>query len=118
MAWIQDYIYSFSVAVLYEGLLKINSLTINGINMIVGGVDQAVTPLVHPGAIVSISMVVKNEGQFADDFKIEVYKGGTLYSTSPTIPALAINSTASYSPATFVMPSTNVPLEIRTFHFE
>jgi len=118
MAWIQDQTYSFTIARLLEGFLRIDSLTVNGWNMIVGGVDQMVTPLVHPGDSVNISMVVSNQGELVDNFKIEIYKDVALYSTSPIISNLAIGGTSSFSPPSFVMPNANVALEIRTFHLE
>ncbi len=118
MAWIQDQVYSFTIARLLEGFLRIDSLTVNGYNMIVGGVDQAVTPLIHPGDSVNIGMVVSNQGDLADNFIIELHKDGILYDTSPAIVALAIGGTSSFSPTSFVMPNANVALEIRTFHEE
>ena len=118
MAWIQDQTYSFTIARLLEGFLRIDSLTVNGVNMIVGGVDQGVTPLIHPGTSVNIGMVVSNQGQLVDNFQIKVFKDAALFATSPTITALAIGGTASFTPATFVMPNANVAIEIRTFHEE
>ena len=118
MAWIQDQVYSFTIARLLEGFLRIDSLIVNGWNMIIGGVDQGITPLVHPGDSVNVSMVVSNQGELVDDFIIEFYKDAMLYETSPEILALAIGGTSPYSPASFVMPNANVSIEIRTFHEE
>lgn len=118
MAWIQDQTYSFTIARLLEGFLRIDSLTVNGVNMIIGGVDQGVTPYIHPGSTVSVSMVVSNQGELTDNFLIRVYKDGASYSTSPTISNLAIGATASFSPPSFVMPNANVGIELRTFHEE
>ena len=118
MAWIQDQTYSFTIARLLEGFLRIDSLTVNAVNMIIGGVDQGVTPLIHPGDTVNVSMVVSNQGDQTDTFLIRVYKDAALFSTSPTIANLALGATASFSPPSFVMPNANVDLEIRTFHEE
>ncbi len=117
MAWLQDQTYSFTIARLLEGFLRIDSLTVNGINMILGGVDQGITPTIHPGDTVSVEMVASNQGELADNFQIKAYKDGALFSTSPSIP-LAIGATYSYTPMVFTMPSANVGLEIRTFHEE
>ena len=118
MAWILDQTYSFTIARLLEGFLRIDSLVVNGINMIVGGVDQGVTPYIHPGDTVAVDMVVSNQGELADDFIIEIWKNAVLYATSPEILSLAIGMTSPYSPASFVMPDANVSIEIRTFHEE
>ena len=120
MAWIEDTAarYSFTIARLLEGFLRIDSLTVNGVNMIIGGIDQGVTPLIHPGDSVNMGMAVSNQGNNVDNFLIRVYKDASLFSTSPTISNLAIGGTATFAPATFVMPNANVALEIRTFHEE
>ncbi len=120
MVWIEDSAarYSFTIARLLEGFLRIDSLTVNGTNMIVGGVDQGVTPLIHPGASVNIGMTVSNQGELADNFLIEIYKDAAVFSTSPIISNLAIGGTSSFAPPPFVMPNANVNLEIRTFHEE
>lgn len=118
MAYILDDSYSFTIARLLEGFLKINSLVVNDQNMIVGGVDQGVTPLIHPGDTVMIDMSVSNQGELADDFIIEFYKDEILYETSPEIVNLAIGGTSSFSPTSFVMPNANVSMEIITFHKE
>ncbi len=118
MAWIQDQTYSFTIARLVEGFLRIDSLTVNAVNMIIGGVDQGVTPLIHPGDTVNVSMVISNQGDATDDFLIRAYKNATLYYTSPIFANLIIGGTASFSPASFVMPDANVDIEIRTFHRE
>ena len=118
MAYIPDQVYSFTIARLLEGFLRIDSLTVNGANMIIGGIDQGVTPLIHPGDTVNMNMVVSNQGDNTDDFIIEVYKDATLHETSPEIIGLAVGSTSSYSPTSFAMPDANVGIEIRTFHEE
>ena len=118
MAWIPDQVYSFTIARLLEGFLRIDSLIVNGTNMIIGGIDQGVTPLIHPGDAVNVGMTVSNQGQLTDNFMIEIYKDGVLYEISPEILALSIGGTATYNLTSFVMPNANVSLEIRTFHEE
>jgi len=118
MAWNLDQTYSFTISRLLEGFLRIDSLIVNGWNMIVGGVDQGVMPLIHPGDTVTMDMTVSNQGELADNFIIEVYKDASLYETSPEIVNLAVLATSSYSPLSFVMPDANVGIEIRTFHYE
>lgn len=118
MVWIPDQVYSFTIARLLEGFLRIDSLTVNGVNMIIGGVDQGVTPLIHPGDSVTMGMVVSNQGDNTDDFLIELYKDASLLETSPEIIGLAVGSTSSYSPSSFTMPGGNVSIEIKTFHSE
>ena len=124
MAYILDQTYSFTIARLLEGFLRIDSLVVNGWAMIVGGVDQGITPYIHPGDSVNVDIIVSNQGELVDNFIIEVHKDGILYATSPAILNLGVydpivgGPTSSYSPATFVMPNANVALEIRTFHEE
>ncbi len=117
MAWIQDQTYSFTIARLLEGFLRIDSLTVNGINMIIGGIDQGVTPLIHPGESVSVNMIVSNQGELADNFQIKSFKDGALFSTSTAIP-LVIGATYSYVPMVFTMPNANVDIGIITYHEE
>jgi len=118
MAYILDDSYSFTIARLLEGFLRIDSLVVNGWAMIIAGVDQGVTPYIHPGDTVNVSMGVSNQGQLIDNFIIEFYKNAILYETSPEIVDLAIGGTSTYSPTSFVMPDANVSMEIRTFHYE
>ena len=118
MAWIPDQVYSFTIARLLEGFLRIDSLIVNGTNMIIGGIDQGITPLIHPGDAVNVGMTVSNQGELSDNFIVELHKDGVLYETSPEILGLAIGGTSSYTPTSFIMPNANVGLEIRTFHEE
>ncbi len=118
MAWVEDDSYPFTIARLLEGYLRIDSLIVNGWNMIIGGIDQGLTPYIHPGETVTIDMVVSNQGEKVDNFLIRLYKNAVLYSTSPIISNLAIGATSPFSPASFVMPNANVALEIITWHEE
>ncbi len=120
MVWIEDPAarYSFTIARLLEGFLRIDNLIVNGWNMIVGGIDQGLNLTIHPGDTVNMDLVVSNQGQNTDNFIIEVYKDAAVFSTSPIISNLAIGGTSSFAPPPFVMPNANVALEIRTFHEE
>lgn len=122
MAWIQDRLYSFNIVRLVEGFLNINTLTISAAgyswDLIVGGVDQAITPAIHPGEVVSLSMTVRNDGEEADDFRILTSGSAPIPSeTSGTIP-LAVGASSTYGPATFTMPDADISYAIETQHFE
>lgn len=121
MAWIPDRTYSFTVARLIEGFLNINRLTLSAggwaWDLIVGGVDQAITPAVHPGDIVGISTTFKNEGAIADNFLARISINGGAPEESPIL-SLAIGATDSWSPSTFIMPDRDVSIMLETFHEE
>jgi len=120
MAWIgPDHTYTFTIARLLEGEMILDNLTVNGINLIVGGVDQGITPAIHLGDTVTISMRGKNVGRTADNFVITCQVGVATPESSPTFTNIAINGiTASWSPSSFIMPDANVSVTIRTFHEE
>lgn len=121
MAWKIDREYPFTISVLLEGFLEIQTLTVSAggwsWDLIIGGVDQKITPGIHPGDTVSIDMVVKNTGAITDNFKVRTTVGAALPEESG-IMTLGIGLTDLWSPSTFVMPDTDVGILIETFHYE
>ncbi len=121
MVWISDRTFSFTVARLLEGFLNIQTLTLNAgawsWDLIVGGVDQAITPTVHVGESVSISMTVRNDGLDPDNFLIRSSINGGAPEESSVIP-LTVGATSTWSPTSFVMPDRDISIAIETFHEE
>jgi len=123
MVWKIDRTYTFSVVRLLEGFLNIEKLTISAAglswDLVDGGVDQGITPAIHPGDAVSMSMIVKNAssqgGRAADNFIIITTIGTGTPEQSPIIP-LALDVTANYAPSSFIMPDKDISVKIETFH--
>lgn len=121
MAWLLDRTYSFTISRLLEGFLNIQTLTISAggwsWDLIVGGVDQEITPGIHPGDVASISMTVRNTGAIADNFIARTTIGGAAPEESGVM-TLATDASSTWAPSTFVMPDADVGVLIETFHEE
>jgi len=121
MVWRIDRTYSFTISRLLEGFLDIQTLTISAggwsWDLIIGSVDQGITPGIHPGDVVSINMVVRNAGAIVDTFMVRTTVGASPPEESG-IMTLAIGATDTWSPSTFVMPDADVNTLIETFHYE
>ena len=124
MAWIgPDDSYSFTILRLLEGLLNLDSVILTAgttsWNLIVGGVEQAVTAAVHPGDSVKLSMTGKNLGRTADNFVFTCQIGTATPQQSPIYSNIAVNAvTPTFTTSSFVMPDANVPVIIQSFNEE
>lgn len=126
MAWINDpeATYTFTIARLLEGFLTIERLTVStpggDFDMILGGVDQAIQAIAHPGESVGVSMTVKNNqamgSQSEDNFKVIITIGGSPQESPEMF--LALNQEDTFSPGSFIMPDNDVPISVETYHEE
>lgn len=120
MVWIADRVYTFTIARLLEGFLNIDKLTITaagfGWDLIVGGVDQGITPAIHPGDIVGLSMSVKNTGLVADNFIIKTSGSAPVITETSAVIPLALGASTTYEPSNFTMPNADISYKIETFH--